>query len=78
MPITAGIDVGTGAIKVALFDVEGERETCLAKRVDRLRQRDPLKTAEQMYNEVLEGAAGADAFADYTYYNCTYGYCPGY
>ena len=41
------------AIKVALFDVEGERETCLAKRVDRLRQRDPLKTAEQMYNEVL-------------------------
>lgn len=56
MPITAGIDVGTGAIKVAIFDVQGERETCLAKRVDRLRQRDPLKTAEQMYDEVLESA----------------------
>ena len=26
MPITAGIDVGTGAIKVAVFDVEGERK----------------------------------------------------
>jgi benzoyl-CoA reductase subunit D len=54
MPITAGIDVGTGAIKVAVFDVEGDKETCLFKRVDRLRQRDPLKTAEQMYDEVLE------------------------
>ena len=30
MPITAGIDVGTGAIKVALFNVEGGDETCLA------------------------------------------------
>jgi benzoyl-CoA reductase subunit D len=56
MPITAGIDVGTGAIKVAVFNVEGEKETCLVKRVDRLRQRDPLKTAEQMYDEVLESA----------------------
>jgi hypothetical protein len=32
----------------------------------------------EVSDEVLEGAAGADAFADYTYYNCTYGYCPGY
>ena len=56
MPITAGIDIGTGAIKVAVFEVEGEKETCLVKRVDRLRQRDPLKTAEQMYDEVLASA----------------------
>src|SRR5271157_6435086 len=69
MPITAGIDVGTGAIKVALFDVEGGAETlrsssaergsaekCLAKRVDRLRQRDPLTLATQMYDEVLASA----------------------
>ncbi len=56
MPITAGIDVGTGAIKIAVFDVQGDRETCLAKRVDRLRQRDPLKTAELMYDEVLTSA----------------------
>ena len=46
MPITAGIDVGTGAIKVALFNVEGGAETCLVKRVDRMRQRDPMKLAE--------------------------------
>ena len=53
MPITAGIDVGTGAIKVALFNVEGATETCLVKRVERMRQRDPLKLAEQIYDDVL-------------------------
>jgi benzoyl-CoA reductase subunit D len=53
MTVTAGIDVGTGAIKVALFNVEGGAETCLVKRVDRMRQRDPLKLAEQIYDDVL-------------------------
>ena len=53
MPITAGIDVGTGAIKVALFNVEGGNETCIAKRVDRMRQRDPMKLAEKIYDDVL-------------------------
>jgi benzoyl-CoA reductase subunit D len=56
MPITAGVDVGTGAIKVALFNVEGGNETCLAKRVDRMRQRDPMKLAEQIYEDVLAEA----------------------
>ncbi len=56
MTITAGIDVGTGAIKVALFDVEGGAEICLVKRVERLRQRDPLKLAEQIYDGVLAEA----------------------
>ena len=53
MTITAGIDVGTGATKVALFNVEGGVEKCLVKRVERLRQRDPLKLAEQIYDDVL-------------------------
>lgn len=56
MPITAGVDVGTGAIKVALFNVEGNAETCLVKRVDRMRQRDPMKLAEQIYDDVLAEA----------------------
>ncbi len=55
MPITAGIDIGTGAVKIAVFDVEGGRETCLAKRVERLRQRDPLALAAQIYDETLAG-----------------------
>jgi hypothetical protein len=30
-------------------------------------------------DDVLESAGGADAWVNYTYYNCTgYGYCPGY
>jgi len=56
MPITVGVDVGTGAIKVALFNVEGDAETCLVKRVDRMRQRDPMKLAEQIYDDVLAEA----------------------
>jgi len=56
MTITAGIDVGTGAIKVVLFDVTDGKETCLAKRVDRVRQRDPLQLAAQIYDEVLSDA----------------------
>ena len=32
----------------------------------------------EVSDEALEGAAGADALADYTHYGCTYGYCPGY
>jgi benzoyl-CoA reductase subunit D len=56
MPITAGIDVGTGAVKVALFNVEGDTETWLGRRVERVRQRDPLKLAEQTYEDVLKAA----------------------
>jgi benzoyl-CoA reductase subunit D len=56
MPITAGIDVGTGAVKVALFDVEGDTETWLGRRVERVRQRDPLKLATQIYDDVVKAA----------------------
>jgi len=56
MPITAGIDVGTGAIKVAIFDVDGGNEKWLAKRVERVRQRDPLALATQVYDEMLKDA----------------------
>jgi benzoyl-CoA reductase subunit D len=57
MPITAGIDVGTGAVKVALFNVQGTADTCLAKRVERVRQRDPLMLATQIYDDVLAEAS---------------------
>jgi benzoyl-CoA reductase subunit D len=56
MTITAGIDVGTGAVKVALFDVTPEAETCLGKSVERVRQRDPLKLATKVYDDVLAAA----------------------
>ncbi len=56
MPITSGIDVGTGAIKVAVFDINGDDEKLLAKRVERVRQRDPLALAAQIYDDVLAEA----------------------
>jgi benzoyl-CoA reductase subunit D len=58
MTITAGIDVGTGAIKTVIMEVEadggGARE--LAKLTHRIRQRDPIKLAEEAYDGALEAA----------------------
>ena len=49
MTITAGIDIGSGAIKTVLFD--GER--WLGKRVERIRRRDPFELARQSFDELL-------------------------
>ncbi|HUK04792.1 MAG TPA: benzoyl-CoA reductase subunit D [Burkholderiales bacterium] len=48
--ITAGIDIGSGAVKTVLF----RGEEWLAKRVERIRRRDPMDLARQGFNEVLE------------------------
>lgn len=54
MTLTVGIDVGTGAVKTVLFRIDGDKIEWLDKRVDRIRQRDPLKLAEHAYDEILE------------------------
>jgi benzoyl-CoA reductase subunit D len=56
MVFTAGIDVGTGAVKTVLYAVEGSTARQLAKRCDRVRQRDPLTLAAQAYDQALAGA----------------------
>ncbi len=56
MTITAGIDVGTGAVKTAIFKVEAGKPTWLAKRADRLRQRDPFQLAAEFYDLALKDA----------------------
>jgi benzoyl-CoA reductase subunit D len=56
MTLTAGIDVGTGAIKTVLFDVNGDDAKLLAKRVDRLRQRDPFQLSSDAYDLALKEA----------------------
>jgi benzoyl-CoA reductase subunit D len=56
MTITAGVDVGTGAVKAVLFASEGGETRWLARRTERVRQRDPFKLAEQAYDGVLEDA----------------------
>ena len=49
MTCTAGIDIGSGAVKTVLF----RGETWLARRVERIRRRDPMDLARQGYDEVL-------------------------
>jgi benzoyl-CoA reductase subunit D len=49
MTFTAGIDIGSGAVKTVLFG-DGE---WLAKRVERIRRRDPIELARQGFEEVL-------------------------
>ena len=57
MTITAGVDVGTGAVKAVLFDVCEDGTQWLAKQVLRVRQRDPLKLAEEAYDDCLAEAS---------------------
>jgi benzoyl-CoA reductase subunit D len=59
MTITAGIDVGTGVVKTVLFDVDVDKNDWLVRISQPLRQRDPLKLAEESYNEALEDAGVA-------------------
>ena len=56
MTITAGIDVGTGAVKVAVFKVEDGKETWLSRALLRIRQRDPIELARVAYDQALEDA----------------------
>ena len=56
MTVTAGIDIGTGAVKAALFDVDGEKCDWLSREIYRIRRRDPLQLAEEALDSVLEQA----------------------
>ncbi len=56
MTITAGIDVGTGAVKAALFRVEGDQTEWLSRTVMRIRQRDPMELARLAFDQVLGDA----------------------
>jgi benzoyl-CoA reductase subunit D len=53
---TVGIDIGSGAVKTALFRHEGGRTEWLAKRSERIRKRDPLDLARQGCEEVCAEA----------------------
>ena len=56
MTIAAGIDVGTGAVKAAIFVVEDGKSTWLARTILRIRQRDPMELARVAYDQVLADA----------------------
>jgi benzoyl-CoA reductase subunit D len=65
MTITAGIDLGSGAVKTVLFRVEGDDVEWLARHTDKIRQRDPLRLAESGYDTVLAGAGMSREEVDY-------------
>jgi len=65
MIITAGIDVGTGAVKAAIFEVDGDKSTWLARSVMRIRQRDPMELARVAFDQVLEDAKLKEKDIDY-------------
>lgn len=66
MTIAAGIDVGTGAVKAALFEVTDDGETkWLAKEIYRIRQRDPMQLAAEAYDSCLEQAGLTRDDVDY-------------
>jgi len=65
MTIAAGIDVGTGAVKAALFKVENGEATWLSRTIVRIRQRDPIALARVVFDDVLEHAGLEQAQVDY-------------
>ena len=56
MTIAAGIDVGTGVVKAAIFEVDDGRETWLSRAVLRIRQRDPMELAGEAFDQALAEA----------------------
>jgi benzoyl-CoA reductase subunit D len=60
MTYTIGIDIGSGAVKSVLFDVEGSRQEWLARRCERIRRRDPMQLAREGYQGVLDDAGLRD------------------
>ena len=65
MTIAAGIDVGTGAVKAAIFEVDGDNTKWLARSVMRIRQRDPMELARIAFDQVLEDAKLNEKDIDY-------------
>ena len=56
MTLAAGIDVGTGAIKAAVFEVTDGETKWLGRETIRLRQRDPIELAGEAYDAAFEGS----------------------
>ena len=66
MITTAGIDVGTGCVKVALFQSGEGEPRWLGRSVERIRQRDPYQLAADAYDALLAEAGLKRADVAYT------------
>jgi benzoyl-CoA reductase subunit D len=65
MTIAAGIDVGTGAVKAAIFRVEDGETTWLSRATLRIRQRDPMELARVAFDHALADAGLRESDVDY-------------
>jgi len=65
MMLTAGIDVGTGAVKAVVFKHDGNKVEWLSRSVLRIRQRDPMELAREAFDQTLEDAGVAEGEMDY-------------
>lgn len=65
MTLTAGIDVGTGAVKVAIFRIEDGKEEWLSRCTLRIRQRDPMQLSREAFDQALEDAGLTESDIDY-------------
>ena len=65
MTIAAGIDVGTGAVKAAIFRVDNGKESWLARALIRIRQLDPIELARTAFVNVLEDAGLTEGEVNY-------------
>ena len=65
MITTIGIDIGSGAVKSALFRSDGDKPEWLAKRCERIRRRDPMQLAKEGYDGVLADAGLTVGDVDY-------------
>ncbi|MFN8058064.1 MAG: hypothetical protein U0Q12_02800 [Vicinamibacterales bacterium] len=55
--VTAGVDVGSAAVKVAIVETDGEGvERLLAGSVERIRRRDAVAVAESLFDGALAEA----------------------
>ncbi len=65
MTLAAGIDLGTGAVKAAIFRVENGREEWLSRATLRIRSRDPMQLSREAFDQVLEDAGLSEGDIDY-------------
>ena len=66
MTIAAGIDIGSGAVKATLFEVNKDGTTkWLGKDLHRIRQRDPMELAKEAYHNCLDQAGLKEDDVDY-------------
>jgi len=62
--ITAGIDIGTGAVKTVLFKTDGDATEWMGRQLDRIRRRDPMMLARAAFEGLLrEQGLGKDDIA---------------